>query len=135
MIGLRRNLYVSDDQITWSQDAYQEQYEDILRAWLSFDEGTTYEEDVLLKTEDPEEEDEECDEQRIPGMSTVSVNKLQILWDHFIHAEPQSYEVLIFEINVFSIFHCRSFLFYIFIKIVCEFNKTRFNFLFIINLF
>ncbi|EFN65741.1 Lysosomal-trafficking regulator [Camponotus floridanus] len=25
-------------------------------------------------------------------MSTVSVNKLQILWDHFIHAEPQSYE-------------------------------------------
>ncbi|XP_077276800.1 lysosomal-trafficking regulator mauve isoform X2 [Temnothorax americanus] len=25
-------------------------------------------------------------------MSTVSINKLQVLWDHFIHAEPQSYE-------------------------------------------
>lgn len=94
MIALLRNLGVSDDQITWSQDAHQEHYDDTLCAWLSFDEVTIYEEDVRLKTEDPEEEDEkERDEQRAPGMSTVSVNKLQILWDHFIHAEPQSYEV------------------------------------------
>ncbi|XP_011260266.1 lysosomal-trafficking regulator isoform X1 [Camponotus floridanus] len=80
------------DQITWSHDAHQEHYDDTLCAWLSFDE-VTIEEDVRLKTEDSEEEDEkERDEQRAPGMSTVSVNKLQILWDHFIHAEPQSYE-------------------------------------------
>lgn len=95
MIGLLRNLGVSDDQITWSQDAHQKRCEDTLCAWLSFDEVTIDEEDVRLNTEDPEEENEkERDEQRGPGMSTVSVNKLQILWDHFIHAEPQSYEVL-----------------------------------------
>lgn len=26
-------------------------------------------------------------------MSSSSNNKLRILWEHFIHAEPQSYEV------------------------------------------
>ncbi|KMQ97322.1 lysosomal-trafficking regulator-like protein [Lasius niger] len=84
-----------DDQVTWSKDARQKQHEDTLCAWLSFDEVAIYEEDARLKTEDPEEEDEkEREEQRGPGMSTVSVNKLQILWDNFIHAEPQSYEVL-----------------------------------------
>ncbi|CAL1677884.1 unnamed protein product [Lasius platythorax] len=81
------------DQVTWSKDARQKQHEDTLCAWLSFDEVAIYEEDARLKTEDPEEEDEkEREEQRGPGMSTVSVNKLQILWDNFIHAEPQSYE-------------------------------------------
>lgn len=95
MIGLLGNLGVSDDQITSSKDAHQKQYEDILCTWLSFDEVAIYEEDARLKTEDPEEEDEkERDERRGPGMSTVSINKLQILWDYFIHAEPQSYEVL-----------------------------------------
>lgn len=94
MIGLLGTLGVSDDQITLSKDALRKQYEDILCAWLSFDEVTIYEEDAQLKTEDPEEEDEkERDERRSPGMSTVSINKLQILWDYFIHAEPQSYEV------------------------------------------
>lgn len=63
-------------------------------AWLSLDEVASYEEDTRLKTEEPEEEDEkECEE--LSGMSSASVNKLQILWDHFIHAEPQSYEVLL----------------------------------------
>lgn len=74
---------------------HQKQHEDTLCAWLSFDEVAIYEEDARLKTEDLEEEDEkEREESRGSGMSAVSVNKLQILWDHFIHAEPQSYEVL-----------------------------------------
>lgn len=52
----------------------------------------SYEEDARLKTEEPEEEDEkDCEEHS--GMSSASVNKLQILWDHFIHAETRSYEV------------------------------------------
>ena len=48
---------------------------------------------ALIEAEkSPEEEDEK--EHESSGMSTVSINKLQILWDYFIHAEPQSYEVL-----------------------------------------
>ncbi|XP_025074143.1 lysosomal-trafficking regulator [Pogonomyrmex barbatus] len=78
------------DQITW-KDARQKQHED-LSAWLSLDEVASYEEDARLKTEEPEEEDEKESEDRSSGMSTVSINKLQVLWDHFIHAEPQSYE-------------------------------------------
>lgn len=80
------------DQVTWSKDARRKQHEDTLCAWLSLDEVASYEEDARLKTEEPEEEDEkECEE--LSGMSSVSANKLQILWDYFIHAEPQSYEV------------------------------------------
>lgn len=60
--------------------------------WFSFDELMSYEEDNRLKTEDREEDDEKEYEDRL-GMSSASTNKLQILWDHFIHAEPQSYEV------------------------------------------
>lgn len=52
----------------------------------------SHEEDTRLRTEDREEDDEKEFEER-PVMSSVSINKLQILWDHFIHAEPQSYEV------------------------------------------
>lgn len=51
----------------------------------------SHEEDTRLRTEDREEDDEKEFEER-PVMSSVSINKLQILWDHFIHAEPQSYE-------------------------------------------
>ncbi|XP_043802415.1 lysosomal-trafficking regulator isoform X5 [Apis laboriosa] len=51
----------------------------------------SHEEDMRLRTEDREEDDEKEFEER-PVMSSVSINKLQILWDHFIHAEPQSYE-------------------------------------------
>ncbi|XP_039305256.1 lysosomal-trafficking regulator isoform X2 [Solenopsis invicta] len=80
------------DQVTWSKDARQRQHEDNLCAWLSLDEVASYEEDARLKTEEPEEEDEKEHEERSSGMSTVSINKLQVLWDHFIHAEPQSYE-------------------------------------------
>ncbi|XP_020281501.1 lysosomal-trafficking regulator isoform X2 [Pseudomyrmex gracilis] len=78
------------DQVTCSKDA--EQHEDsTVYAWLSLDEVASFgEEDAQLKTEDPEEEDEK--EERNSGMSTASVNKLQVLWDYFIHAEPQSYE-------------------------------------------
>ncbi|XP_011866548.1 PREDICTED: lysosomal-trafficking regulator isoform X3 [Vollenhovia emeryi] len=79
------------DQVTWSKDARQRRHEDNLCAWLSLDEAS-YEEDARLKTEEPEEEDEKERDERAPGMSTVSINKLQVLWDHFIHAEPQSYE-------------------------------------------
>lgn len=60
--------------------------------WFSFDEVLSYEEDTRMRTEDREEEDEKDSEEQ-SGMSSVSTNKLQILWDHFIHAEPQSYEV------------------------------------------
>lgn len=51
----------------------------------------SHEEDTRLRTEDREEDDEKEFEER-PVMSSVSINKLQVLWDHFIHAEPQSYE-------------------------------------------
>lgn len=81
----------SGDQVTWSEDARRKQHEDTLCAWLSLDEVASYEEDARLKTEEEEDEREE-----LPGMSSASANKLQILWDHFIHAEPQSYEVPIF---------------------------------------
>jgi len=84
---------LSGDQVTWSKDARQKQHEDNLCAWLSLDEVASYEEDARLKTEEPEEEDEKERDERSSGMSTVSINKLQVLWDHFIHAEPQSYEV------------------------------------------
>lgn len=86
-----KNPGLSGDQVTWLKDARQRQHEDNLYAWLSSDEIVSYEEDARLKTEEPEEEDDE----RSSGMSTVSINKLQVLWDHFIHAEPQSYEVLV----------------------------------------
>ncbi|XP_036146533.1 lysosomal-trafficking regulator isoform X4 [Monomorium pharaonis] len=87
-----RNPGLSGDQVTWSKNARQRQHEDNLCAWLSLDEVASYEEDVRLRTEEPEEEDEKESEERGSGMSTVSTNKLQVLWDHFIHAEPQSYE-------------------------------------------
>ncbi|KYN43656.1 Lysosomal-trafficking regulator [Trachymyrmex septentrionalis] len=87
-----RNPGLSGDQVTWSKDARQRQHEDHLCAWLSLDEVVSYEEDARLKTEEPEEEDEKEREERDSGMSTVSINKLQVLWDYFIHAEPQSYE-------------------------------------------
>jgi len=89
-----RNPGLSGDQVSWSKNARQRQHEDNLCAWLSLDEVASYEEDARLKTEEPEEEDEKECEERGSGMSTVSINKLQVLWDHFIHAEPQSYEVL-----------------------------------------
>lgn len=89
-----RNPGLSGDQVAWSKDARQKQHEDNLYAWLSLDEVASYEEDARLKTEEPEEEDEKERDERGSGMSTVSNNKLQVLWDHFIHAEPQSYEVL-----------------------------------------
>jgi len=88
-----RNFYLSGDQVTWSKDARARHHEDTLHAWLSLDEVISYEEDARLKSEDPEEEDEKECEERGSGMSTTSVNKLQTLWDHFIHAKPQSYEV------------------------------------------
>lgn len=88
-----RNLYLSGDQITWSKNARPKRHEDTLHAWLSLDEVISYEEDVRLKTEDPEEEDEKECEELGSGMSTASINKLQTLWDHFIHAKSQSYEV------------------------------------------
>ncbi|XP_033358417.1 lysosomal-trafficking regulator isoform X2 [Bombus vosnesenskii] len=65
--------------------------EDTFYPWFSFDELLSYEEDTRLRTEDREEDDEKEFEERLV-MSSVSTNKLQILWDHFIHAEPQSYE-------------------------------------------
>lgn len=101
-----RNPGLSGDQVTWSKDARQRQHEDNLYAWLSLDEVASYEEDARLKTEEPEEEDEKEREERGSGMSTVSINKLQVLWDYFIHAEPQSYEVLAWfhGINLFSWF-------------------------------
>ncbi|XP_048261477.1 lysosomal-trafficking regulator isoform X2 [Bombus terrestris] len=65
--------------------------EDTFYPWFSFDEFLSYEEDTRLRTEDREEDDEKEFEERLV-MSSASTNKLQILWDHFIHAEPQSYE-------------------------------------------
>ncbi|XP_076389629.1 lysosomal-trafficking regulator mauve isoform X1 [Megachile rotundata] len=59
--------------------------------WFSFDEFPSYEEDTRLRTEDREEDDEKEYEDRL-GMSPASTSKLQIFWDHFIRAEPQSYE-------------------------------------------
>ncbi|XP_011144679.1 lysosomal-trafficking regulator isoform X1 [Harpegnathos saltator] len=79
------------DQVTWLKDARRKQHEDTLCAWLSLDEVASYEEDARLKTEEPEEEDEK-EREELSGMSSALVNKLQLLWDHFIHAEPQSYE-------------------------------------------
>lgn len=90
-----RNSYLAGDQVTWSKDAHRKQHEDVQCAWLSSDEVASYEEDARLKTEEPEEEDEK-EHEELTGMSSASVNKLQSLWDHFIHAEPHSYEVLLF---------------------------------------
>ncbi|XP_017760097.1 PREDICTED: lysosomal-trafficking regulator isoform X2 [Eufriesea mexicana] len=50
----------------------------------------SYEEDMRLRTEDREEEDEEFEDRL--GMSSASTNKLQSLWHHFIHAKRQSNE-------------------------------------------
>jgi len=88
-----RDYGLSGDQVTWSKNAHQRQHEDTLYAWLSFDEVASYEEDARLKTEELDEEDEK-EREECSGMSTASVNKLQILWHYFIHAEPRSYEVL-----------------------------------------
>lgn len=123
-----RNLYLSGDQVSWSKDACPKQHEDTLHAWLSLDEVVSYEEDARLKTENPEEEDEEC-EDRGSGMSTAPVNKLQTLWDHFIHAKPQSYEV-----SINNLFH---FILLVFFNIFLNFyhllslNVNRFDYHFI----
>ncbi|KAL0119810.1 hypothetical protein PUN28_007922 [Cardiocondyla obscurior] len=87
-----RNPGLSGDQVTWSKNARKKHHEDNLCVWPSSDEVASYEEDARLKTEEPEEEDEKDREERSSGISTMSINKLQVLWDHFIHAEPQSYE-------------------------------------------
>lgn len=86
------NLDLPGDQVTCSKNDCQRQYEDALYTWLSFDEVASYEEDAQLKTEEQEEEDEKEREEH-SGMSSTPINKLQILWDYFIHAKPQSYEV------------------------------------------
>ncbi|XP_076239225.1 lysosomal-trafficking regulator mauve [Calliopsis andreniformis] len=79
------------DRVTCNNSGPRKPPEDTLYPWFSFDELLSYEEDTRLKTEDREEDDEKEYEERL-GMSSASTNKLQILWDHFIHAEPQSYE-------------------------------------------
>lgn len=101
-----RNPDLAGDRITWPGDAHRKQHEDVLCAWLSSDEVASYgEEDAQLKTEEQPEEEDEKEREEHSGMSTASVNKLQSLWDHFIHAEPQSYEVpLIFYIITLSSF-------------------------------
>lgn len=73
----------------------------------------SHEEDTRLRTEDREEDDEKEFEER-PVMSSVSINKLQILWDHFIHAEPQSYEVYYFWTNFCRRFKRLHFFFFFF---------------------
>ncbi|KAF3428953.1 hypothetical protein E2986_00151 [Frieseomelitta varia] len=78
------------DRVACSSSDPRKLAEDTFYPWLSFDELLSYEEDVRLRTEDREEDDEKEFEERSVMSST---NKLQILWDHFIHAEPQSYEV------------------------------------------
>lgn len=87
-----KNHDLAGDRVTRAKDAEEERHEDTVYAWLSLDEAASYEDDAQLKTEDADEEDEK-EEERSTGMSTASVNKLQVLWDYFIHAEPQSYEV------------------------------------------
>ncbi|KZC14096.1 Lysosomal-trafficking regulator, partial [Dufourea novaeangliae] len=79
------------DRVTCASSDPRRLLEDTLYPWFSFDELLSYEEDTRLKTEDREEDDEKEYEERL-GMSSASTNKLQILWDYFIHAEPQSYE-------------------------------------------
>ncbi|XP_076673285.1 lysosomal-trafficking regulator mauve isoform X3 [Andrena cerasifolii] len=79
------------DRVTCSKSDPRRPPEDTPCPWFSFDELMSYEEDTRLRTEDREEDDEKEYEERL-GMSLASTNKLQILWDHFIHAEPQSYE-------------------------------------------
>lgn len=110
-----RHLGLSGDQVTWSKETRQRQQEDTLYAWLSFDEVASYEEDVRLKTEDLDEEDEK-EREECSGMSTTSANKLQILWDYFIHAEPHSYEVLE---NILSFISLMCFLFSFFESSCC----------------
>ncbi|KAK2579125.1 hypothetical protein KPH14_001295 [Odynerus spinipes] len=53
---------------------------------------SSFEDDGRLKTVETEGEDDDENLREHLGMSSASVDKLQILWDHFIHAEPQSYE-------------------------------------------
>ncbi|XP_076629359.1 lysosomal-trafficking regulator mauve isoform X2 [Colletes latitarsis] len=79
------------DRVTCSSSDPRRLPEDTLYPWFSFDEPPSYEEDTRLKTEDRDEDDEKEYEESL-GMSSASANKLQILWDRFIHAEPQSYE-------------------------------------------
>ncbi|KAK9307869.1 hypothetical protein QLX08_001934 [Tetragonisca angustula] len=79
------------DRVACSSSDPRKLAEDTFYPWFSFDELLSYEEDVRLRTEDREEDDEKEFEERLV-MSSASTNKLQILWDHFIHAEPQSYE-------------------------------------------
>lgn len=95
---------VSGDRVTCSSSDPRRLPEDSLYPWFSFDELPSYEEDTRPRTEDGEEDDEKEYEERL-GMSSASANKLQILWDCFIHAEPQSYEVhsrYIFSLRDFS---------------------------------
>ncbi|XP_054002539.1 lysosomal-trafficking regulator isoform X2 [Hylaeus anthracinus] len=79
------------DRVTCSSSDPRRLPEDTLYPWVSFDELFSYEEDTQLKTGDREEDEEKVYEERL-GMSSASVNKLQIFWDRFIHARSQSYE-------------------------------------------
>ncbi|XP_078037136.1 lysosomal-trafficking regulator mauve isoform X2 [Augochlora pura] len=79
------------DRITCATGAPRNLSEATLCPWFTSDELMSYEEDTRLRTEDREEEDDKEYEERL-GMSSASTNRLQIFWDHFIHAEPQSYE-------------------------------------------
>lgn len=54
---------------------------------------SSFEDDGRLKTVESEGEDDDEHHHEPLGMSSGSSDKLQILWDHFIHAEPLSYEV------------------------------------------
>ncbi|KAI4474081.1 hypothetical protein M0802_015793 [Mischocyttarus mexicanus] len=56
---------------------------------------SSFEDDGRLKTVESEGEDDDEHHHENIGMSSSSSDKLQILWDHFIHAEPLSYEVCI----------------------------------------
>ncbi|XP_043669052.1 lysosomal-trafficking regulator isoform X1 [Vespula pensylvanica] len=53
---------------------------------------SSFEDDGRLKTVESEGEDDDEHHHEPLGMSSGSSDKLQILWDHFIHAEPLSYE-------------------------------------------
>ncbi|XP_014603828.1 PREDICTED: lysosomal-trafficking regulator isoform X1 [Polistes canadensis] len=53
---------------------------------------SSFEDDGRLKTVESEGEDDDEHHHEHLGMSSSSSDKLQILWDHFIHAEPLSYE-------------------------------------------
>ncbi|OAD55204.1 hypothetical protein WN48_04961, partial [Eufriesea mexicana] len=78
------------DRVTCTSSDPRRLPEDTFYTWFSFDELMSYEEDMRLRTEDREEEDEEFEDRL--GMSSASTNKLQSLWHHFIHAKRQSNE-------------------------------------------